>query len=168
MIHDEDQGFVVPRRPVRVELTLLGRATESATVYVAAIEGGAAERHAVLALLEQPPTFLPTQAASDRTPQLINKDQVTWLAIASDKASDAGADDDDALFEYRHEVRVELCGGDMLVGELLYTLPPDHARVADYLNGPGRFFRLRTVDRLFLVNKSFVERVVEAPLDLEE
>jgi hypothetical protein len=169
MIHDDDQGLVVPRRPVGLELTLFGRAPERATVFVSATEGGAYERHAVLDLLEQEARFLPTQTESDRTPQLINKDTLVWAAIASDKAVATGADDgDDALFEYRHEVRVELVGGDMLVGELLYTLPPAHARVVDYLNGPGRFFRLRTLDRLFLIHKNFVERVIEAPLDLEE
>ena len=168
MIHDDDQGLVVPRRPVGLELTLFGRAPERATVYVAATEGGATERHAVLDLLEQQARFLPTQTESDRTPQLVNKDTLVWAAIASAAAAASGADDDDALFEYRHEVRIELLGGDMLVGELLYTLPPDRARVADYLNGPGRFFRLRTADRLFLINKYFVERVIEAPLDLEE
>jgi hypothetical protein len=168
MIHDDDQGLVVPKRAVSVELTLLGRAPQRAIVFVAAAEGGSYERHAVVDLLEQDPPFLPTQGEADRTPQLFNKDALVWVAVASDKASDAGADDDDALFEYRHEVRVELAGGDMLVGELLYTLPPDHARVADYLNAPGRFFRLRTPDRLFLINKFFVARVIEAPLDLEE
>ena len=32
--------------------------------------------------------------------------------------------------------------------------------MVDYLNGPGRFFRLRTPDRVFLINKNFVARVV--------
>jgi len=167
MIHDEDQGFVVPKRAVTVELALRGRAPERARVFVPAREDGEVARHAVIDLLEKELGFLPTQAESDRTPQIFNKDALVWVAVASHKVAAAGAEDDDALFEYRHEVRVELVGGDMLVGELLYTLPPEHARVVDYLNSAGRFLRLWTPERVYLINKSFVERVFEAPLDLE-
>jgi hypothetical protein len=168
MIHDDDQGFRVPKRVVTVEVELLGRAPERAQVFVAAGEGGDAARHAVVDLLEKESAFLPTQSESDRSPQIFNKDSVVWVAIAGDAAASEGADEEDTLFEYRHEVRVELVGGGHLTGELLYSLPADHARVVDYLNAPGRFFRLWTGDRLFLVNKAFVERVFESPLDLEE
>ncbi len=168
MIHDDDQGLVVPKRMVTVELALEGREPERAQVFVPPGEDGELTRHAVLDLLEREQPFLPTQGATDRTPQIFNKDALVWVSVASDKATVSGADDDDALFEYRHEVRVELVGGDQLVGELLYTLPADHARVVDYLNAPGRFFRLWTPARLYLINKYFVERVVEAPIDLEE
>jgi hypothetical protein len=166
MIHDEDQGFVVPKRVVTVELLLHGRQPELAHIFVPATEGGALARHAVVDLLEKDHAFVPTQSQHERTPQIINKDALVWIAVASDAA--AGAADDDALFEFRHEVRVELAGGAALAGELLYSLPPEHARVTDYLNSPGRFFRLWTAERLYLINKYFVERVVESPLDLEE
>jgi hypothetical protein len=162
MIDDDEQGFHVPMRAVTVELALFGRAAERARVFVAAHDEGRATRHAVVALLEQEQPFVPTQADSDRTPQVINKDAILWIAVDS-RAEDA----DEALLDYRHVVRVELVGGTPLAGELLYTLPVDHARLVDFLNGPGRFFRLWTGTRLYLINKGYVERVVEAPLDLD-
>jgi hypothetical protein len=85
-----------------------------------------------------------------------------WISLVPE----ALAEDDDELFEFRHDVHLELVGGQELRGELLYTLPPEHARVADYLNTSDRFARLWSGGRLYLVNKSFVERVVEEPLDL--
>ena len=129
---------------------------------------GQAARHAVVDLLEKEQAFVPTQSESDRTPQVFNKDSLLWIAVArSARAAAQAGDDEDALYEYRHEVRVELRGGDSLAGELLYTLPAEHARVVDYLNGPGRFLRLWTGERLYLINKGYVERVIEAPLDLD-
>ena len=167
MIHEDDQGFRVPKRIVTVELALAGRAPTRAQVFVAAGDGALA-RHAVVDLLEKQHAFLPTQSESDRTPQILNKDVLLWVAVASDGAeASSEGDGDDALFEYRHEVRVELVGGSQLAGELLYSLPVNHARVVDYLNAPGRFFRLWTGERLYLINKAFVERVVEAPIDLD-
>ena len=168
MIHDDDQGFHVPKRVVTVELALSGRRPERAQVFVAAGDGGDAARRAVVELLEHAHAFLPTQSDSDRSPQIFNKDALVWVAIAGEAAAAEADDEEDTLFEYRHEVRVELTGGTQLSGELLYSLPADHARVVDYLNASGRFFRLWTGERLYLVNKTYVERVVETPLDLEE
>jgi hypothetical protein len=167
MIHDDDPGLRVPKPVVTVELLLFGRRPERAHVFVAAGEGGAAVRNAVVDLLEKEHGFVPTQTEHDRTPQLVNKESLVWVAVPADVGATAGADEEDGLYEYRHEVRVELMGGGYLAGELLYSLPGNHARVADYLNAPGRFFRLWAGGRLHLVNKTFVERVVEAPLELD-
>jgi hypothetical protein len=124
-------------------------------VFVPALAG----TKAVLELLEHSSAFLPARVPSEQRGVVLNKDTVVWLALPGD-------DREDELYEFRHDVRLELVGGGELAGELLYSLPHDHARVVDYLNGPSRFARLFTGGRLFLVNKAYLERVVEVPIDL--
>ena len=58
-------------------------------------------------------------------------------------------------------MRVDLIGGEPLAGELLYSAPEESTRLVDYLNAPGRFLRLWSKETLYLINKTFVSRVVE-------
>ena len=51
--------------------------------------------------------------------------------------------------------------GAPLEGELLYSAQEQETRVTDYMNIEGRFFRLWREDDVYLVNKSFVLRVIE-------
>jgi hypothetical protein len=163
---DDSPDLTVPKRLVTVELTHIGRNPSRAQVFVAEHEGQADSRHqGVIDLLELGGDFLPVRGQADETPTVINR--LTLIHVAVDNARSEDSVAQEPLFEYRREVRVELAGGGKLVGELLYTLPSQHARVADYLNAPGRFFSLWTGDRLYLVNKAHVERVVETPLDLD-
>ena len=67
----------------------------------------------------------------------------------------------DELFEFRRTVRVDLIAAEPIEGEMLYSAPDESTRLVDYLNAPGRFLRLWAKERLYLINKAFVLRVVE-------
>jgi hypothetical protein len=163
---EQSESYRVPKRAVEVELALAGKAPIRVQVFVAMQQAHAYRRQDVLDMLEHEHAFLPARSTADSGLAVFNKETLVWLAVvpASDKGNDPA--DEDELFQYRHEVRLELVGSGELTGELLYTVPDDRARVADYLNAPGRFVRLWSRDKLYLVNKAFIERVVEVPLDL--
>jgi hypothetical protein len=72
-----------------------------------------------------------------------------------------GAESSDELFDFQSRVRVELRGGPPIDGDLLYSAPEEASRAVDYLNAAGRFFRLWDTHHLYLVNRSFVLRVIE-------
>lgn len=61
---------------------------------------------------------------------------------------------------FRHErVELDLAGGARLAGELIYALPPGHARVSDLLNAAGeRFLLLITADETLFVNRTAIVR----------
>jgi hypothetical protein len=67
----------------------------------------------------------------------------------------------DELFEYRKFVRIALAGGGSIEGEILFSAPDGGARLVDYLNRHERFLRLWDGDRLYLVNKKSMLRIVE-------
>jgi hypothetical protein len=61
------------------------------------------------------------------------------------------------------ELAVELTDGVEYRGRSTFELPPARARALDYVNGPGRFFTLRTDDITQYINKTLVRRI--RPLD---
>ncbi len=158
-----DDALKVPKQAVEVELALAGiGASRSVEVFVAEHQAHAFRRQDVLDLLEHEAAFLPARDRADGG-VLFNKDAVVWVAIPIAAARAALADDDEEeeLFDHKHHARIELTGREPLEGELLYSSPAEHARVVDYLNEPGRFFRLWTAERLYLVNRAYVTRVIE-------
>lgn len=157
-----DEALKVPKRAVAVELALAGREPRPVEVYVAEHQAHAFRRQDVLDLLEHEQAFLPARDVADGAWVMFNKDTVVWMSLpVAALGEDADDDGGDELFDYRREVRVEVHGGPPLEGELLYSTPAERARVVDYLNQTGRFVRLWTADRLYLVNKAYVLRVAE-------
>lgn len=159
---DDSSALRVPKQAVPVEMALAGEPPRTVEVFVAEHRAHAFRRQDVLDLLEHEHSFLPARDVADGAWVIFNKETVMWLAVAFAAMAPGDVDDEaEELFDYRKVVRVVLQGGSSLQGEVLYSLPSDRARVVDVLNVEGRFFRLWTPDRVFLVNKAFVLRVVE-------
>jgi hypothetical protein len=149
----------VPKQRVEVEVAFPSRAPETVEIFLAEHQARAFRRQDVLDLLEREHAFLPAQDKATGAWILFNKDAVLWVAIPF-AVGDAEAEADE-LYDQRRVVRVELVGGATLEGEILYTAPAGHSRLADHLSLPGRFFRLWSEGRVTLVNKAFVLRVLE-------
>jgi hypothetical protein len=160
----------VPTIAVRVELLLHGgppvmRAVE---LFVAEHLADQYRRQHVTDLLEAAAAFVPVRSAGEGVVELLNKEAVIWVRVplhageppVEEKLDPASADVE--LFDEMHAVRVELASAEPLGGDILYSpTAAGHGRVVDYLNEPGRMFRLWTAEHLYLINKRFVVRVVE-------
>lgn len=147
----------LPTVTVAVELARAGRAAERVELFVA--EGGGHE--AVAALLESDSQFLPVRepdAPGGVRVALVGKRAIVWVAVALVAAAEGLA-----LYDHRHEVRIELDidAAEPISGHVLYSSPADRPRLIDHLNVPGHFLRVWTADALYLVNKHHVVRVVE-------
>ena len=115
-------------------------------------------RQDLLNLLEGDGRFLPAREESG-TWILLSKRSISWIAHDLDlETEEAGGE---GLFDMLHMVDVELRDGTVLRGALRYAAPPGRSRVKDFLNEPGRFFRLYREGRVFVVSKSFVACVRE-------
>jgi hypothetical protein len=148
---------------VPVQLSLDNAAAGAVELYVAEHLSAVERRQNVIELLVSDDNFLPVRDPRENTWALINKTMIAWVAVSlanpEPPSDEAGMEDE--LFDVRRAVAVELPGGNRLLGELLYSPPPNRARVADFLNDSGRFFRLWTNDVVYLVNKRYVARVLE-------
>ena len=151
----------IPKIPVTVELAIEGQGMASVKVYVAEHLAGSMRRQRVLDLLESEPLFLP--ALDDDGPRIINKATLKWVSISLLDGALPVEEEmvDSMLYDERRSVVVELVGGDLLAGDLLYSQPPERSRVVDYLNRGGRFLRLWNPEKVLLVNKDRIISVRE-------
>jgi len=144
----------VPKLPVAVELALDGRAPRPVEIYLAEQRAHDPRPDDVADLFDEPTPFLPARDVGEGEVVVLRKEAVAWIALPVRR-------DDDELYEARRDVRVELRGGGGLDGELLYSPPEGRSRVVDHLNGAGRFVRLFSGDRVYLVNTAYIVRVIE-------
>lgn len=157
--------YRIPKIPVRVEINLGNRGVCPIEIYVAEHVARGFRRQHVADLLAGPEGFLPARDINEDRFAIFGKAVARWIRIPLSAGSlpveeSSGALTDE-LFEQQYPVDIELDDGESLTGDLLYSLPSDRARPADYLNLPDRFCRLWTNDHLYLINKTFVLRVKE-------
>ena len=150
----------VRKQNVPVELALPGSPPRPVEVFLAEHHAHEFRRQHVLDLLEQPAAFLPARDFTSGVWEVFNKDALLWIKVPLSPQG-GGEEANDELFDFRQKVRVDLTSGAPLDGELLYSAQEQETRVTDYMNLEGRFFRLWREDDVYLVNKSYVLRVIE-------
>jgi hypothetical protein len=149
----------IPKSPLEVELAFAGQAPRRVELYLAEHSSHDYSPERVLDLLEHAENFLPACDLESGEWESFNSRQVTWIGMPVESFDGGGTATE--LFEQRRWVRVVLTGGEVLRGELLYTSPDESSRVVDLMNRNERFFRLWTEDRVLLVNREAVVRILE-------
>jgi hypothetical protein len=157
----ETRPLRIPKEAFAVELTLAGSVPRRVEIFLAEQRTNELRRQPVLDLLEHVQAFLPARDAATGKLEIFNKDAVLWIGVPLAPFGSQGGTGEDELFEFRRPVRVDLIGAEPLAGELLYSAPEQSTRLMDYLNEPGRFLRLWARETLYLINRTFVLRVVE-------
>jgi hypothetical protein len=152
----------VRKNTVEVRLALAGSPPRRVELFLAEQGWRGFSQQRVLDLLEQDDCFLPARDLETGGWETLNARAVVWIGVSRLEAEAESSGDE--LFDYRKLVRVELEGCDALEGEILYSAPETSARVVDVLNRRERFLRLWSGDRVFLVNKGSILRVVEATI----
>src|SRR5262249_37478683 len=125
MVQSAPMDLRVPKRAVTVEIARAGSGPVDCELFVFARGDTAA---GVLDVLADAHAFVPARV--DGAVTGINRDAVCWVGLAAPPGDD--------LFDVRRMVEVELAGGALLTGELLFSAPEAAARVSDYLNRAGR------------------------------
>lgn len=151
----------LPKLRASIQVALHDGNTRQMAVFIAEHRAHDWRPQQVLDLFEDDAAFLPAFDESDQAWMLVNKDLILWIALPTSRAA---SEEDEPLFEHRHEVTIELTGGHRLQGQLLYSAPTGNTRVVDYLNSRGVFLRLWSPEQTYLVRKKFVIRVLEKPL----
>ena len=146
----------IPKRAVQVEITRPDGASVRAEVYLA--------------------EFASTHVGGERLSEMLNAGhflpardlatgKVNFLAcrnvVVARVAREIEEDDDAAAHTIptEHEVRIILLGGQTLTGLLTYVLPPERARLIDFLNACPQFIPLLEADHLALVNRDHVAQI---------
>jgi hypothetical protein len=150
----------IRKEPLAVEIMLAGGPPRRVELFLAEHASHDFNRQRVLDLLEELGSFLPVRDLETGEWESFNSHSVVWIGMSGASIDAEGSSDE--LFEHRRSVRVSLVGGASLEGEVLYSAPDGGSRLVDHLNRKERFFRLWNGERVFLVNKGSVLRVVES------
>ena len=150
----------IRKQAIAVDLTLAGGRPRRVEIFLAEHRANEFRRQDVLDLLENVQSFFPVRDVGTSDWEIVNKNAFLWIGVPlAPFGSEADAPEE--LFEFRRPIRVELLGSDPLEGDLLYSAREESTRIVDYLNETGRFLRLWAKDRLYLINKTFVLRILE-------
>ncbi len=153
----------LPKIPVVVGLLLEGADKLEVEIFVAQHHARYYERQSVIDLLEDEASFLPARHIDQNQWLLFNKSTVVWIEVPLRNGNLPVEEMPDTLehelYDIRKRVAVEMAARQIIEGHVLYSAPPTHARLVDYLNQAGRFFRVWTEDTVYLVNKNRVLHV---------
>ncbi len=161
-----ESALRVRKETIEVDLVLFGAAPRRVEMFLAEHGSHGFSRESVLELLDGPGSFLPVRDLESGTWEVINSR--AFVSIGMSRLSADSEDGAVELYDHRKLVRVTLVGGGTLEGEILYSAPEDSARVVDVMNRRERILRLWSGDRVFLLNKEYVLRVVEGTVTREE
>jgi hypothetical protein len=129
---------VVPLRIVGLD----GRAVEAGVFLRAGAERAEARERLDHKLNDPELVFLPVKLGAKI--ELVHLAWVAYFACAGRPPEVAAREEVGAQ---RERVELELAFGELVEGELLYTLPSGHARVSDLLNDPAERFLLLLAER---------------------
>jgi len=149
--------LTVPKRRLPVTVTLAGGMRREVILFLAEGVSGHEGGERLSDLLNGGSDFIPALEVETHAMTFLNRAAVLIAEagpLAERPASDA------LSLPVEHEVELTLADGRALRGGLSYVLPPDHARVADYLNDGTPFLPLHGDAGVQLVNKLHVTRVV--------
>ncbi|HJQ97717.1 MAG TPA: hypothetical protein VJ826_05340 [Candidatus Polarisedimenticolaceae bacterium] len=146
--------YRIPRRQVQARILLDDGRTLDGTVFTTdSVPGGRPED--VLHLLNDPTEdFVPLVCGDDSF--LLNKAGIIWVQLTGATAEEVAEGSESGRAA---PVRMTLAGGLSLVGTLSIVMPPERARVIDYMNAAGRFLPLFGDGTVTLVRRSFVVSV---------
>ena len=149
--------YRIPRRQVQARILLDDGRTLDGTVFTTdSVTGGRPED--VLHLLNDPSEdFVPLVCGDDSF--LLNKTGIIWVQLTGATAEEVAQQSETGR---PAPVRLTLAGGLSLVGTLSIVMPPERARVIDYMNAAGRFLPLFGEGQVTLVRRSFVVSVRSA------
>jgi hypothetical protein len=147
----------VPKRSVAVAVTLAGGSRRDVTLFLAEAVPGHSGGERLSDLLNGGSDFIPALEIDTRAMTFLNRSAV-MIAQAGAEAERTSADD--STIPTEQEVEFTLDDGRVLRGFVSYLLPPEHARLADFLNEAAPFLPLHADAGVLLVHKRHVTRVV--------
>jgi hypothetical protein len=146
----------VPKRAVPVEVTRPDGATTKVEVYLAEFASNHVGGERLSEMLNSG-DFLPAREVA--------RDKVIFLngaSVAVARVAREIEEDDDAAahtIPTEHEVQVTMTDGKTLRGLVTYVLPPERARLIDFLNSCPKFVPLLEADHLALISRHYLAQI---------
>jgi len=145
----------VPKRRVPVEVVLPGGTARRVFVFLSEAAPTHEGPERLSDLLNGSDAFIPAVEASGGV-TFLHRTSIAVARVSPDVEPDGGGG---FTIPTEHEVEITLADGTQLAGLVSYVLPPESARLGDFLNRCEPFFRLLERDGVALVGRAHVARV---------
>jgi hypothetical protein len=147
-------SLAVETRVLAVRIVALDSRASEAELFLHTVADRTARPESLDDRLNGGYAFVPVRVAGRI--ELLNLDHIAYVACAGESPEVAARLEVGA---HREAAELDLVHGETLAGELVYTLPPGHARVSDLLNSPTeRFLLLVAAGSTLFVNRAAVVR----------
>lgn len=150
----------VPKQRVPVEVVLPGGATRRVALFLSGSAPGHGGPETVSDLLEGGDEFIPAFDEEAGAMAFLHRRSVAVARLPAGDEPDPSAE---ITLPTEHEVEVALADGSRLRGFVSYVLPPERARLVDFLNQKDRFFRLAEPGGVALIARAHVASVTLLP-----
>ena len=151
------QELRVPKRKTPVEFALVGGTRRHVVVFLSELAPNHAGPERISDLVNAQADFFPALDPGRNAMCFFHRDSIATVRVAAELEP---TEDTQHTIPLEHEVEIRLFDGSLVHGLVTYVLPPDRARVIDFLNEAPRFFRVLEKDAVVLVNKRHVSEVV--------
>ncbi|HSB72590.1 MAG TPA: response regulator [Candidatus Methylomirabilis sp.] len=148
----------VPTRPTPLTVWTADGATLQARISLRLVAEGHAGPETVQDRLNEPDRFLALSVAADPPVVFLNKIQVVRVDVAED-VPEADAEER-SIGVSLERITVQLVNGEQFTGSVGIEGPDGRRRLSDFLNAQPAFLPLHGTDRLHLLHKRFVARIV--------
>lgn len=146
----------VPKRRVPVDVVLPGGVAQNVFVFLSEAAPGHDGPERLADLLNGTDPFIPAQVANGGGMTFLHRISIAVARVAPEFDLEAG---EAVSPDTEHEVEITLVDGTRVQGRVGYSLPPERARLVDFLNLCEPFFRVVEPDAVALVGRAHVARV---------
>ncbi|MGZ6143313.1 MAG: hypothetical protein ACXWLM_08240 [Myxococcales bacterium] len=146
----------VPKRRAQVEVLLPGGAARQVTVFLAEYAPRHSGPERLSDLLNAQDDFVPAVDVATDTMTFLNRHGIAAARVEREWELAGELEGGE-----QHEVELTLVDGTTLRGTVAFVMPPERARLLDFLNDAQPFVRLAEKEKVALVNKRHIARVAK-------
>jgi hypothetical protein len=152
--------FQIPKFEAQAELLFVDNRRLTGRLFLSILPASPLGHTSVLDWLNEPMNFFPFLPDQRNEAMILNKQQLVYAVVNAELNQDDVAD---MLEETTWIEQVEVACDPFVVlkGKILLNMPPDKARVLDFLNQPMRFFAIKEGNQSYIVHKRYITGVKE-------
>jgi hypothetical protein len=152
-------AFAVPKDRLSVSIRLQTGVMLNGEIFLEYASDTVSMHQKVTAFLENDSVFFPIKVGSGGT-EFVNKTHIRYVEINFPDDPDAN------YFSFRPmqaiSVNAQFGDGDIVNGELVAEVPAEKARLSDCLNLQNKFLSVRTVNKMYYINRDMLQKVIHA------
>jgi hypothetical protein len=145
------EAYRVPTVPVEVEILMEDGRREAVVLYLSTVSETHSGPETLDEFLDKDRSFIGARSKESGQSFILNRDAL--VLVEAPASAPARLKREEMVASAIELVRIQLSRGSVVEGTLLMTVPPEQARISDYLNQKESFVAVDAGERILYVNK---------------